>query len=163
MKEDTNPNEAQINLSYITLRKLIGWLGLLLPLLVYMIELRYEPSISDYYYTKSGVLFTSVTTLLGAFLISYKGYKQKPDEWFSDNLVTWVGGILIIIVAAIPTVYKGSECCPTPICYTQNDVLRYIHFGSAVLFFIVMGYMSAIHFVRGIEPFDAIKMRQNMI
>jgi len=150
------------NLSYFTLRKLIGWLGLLLPWAVWVIAGTNEDSISDYYYTISGVLFTSVLTLVGAFLISYRGYDKK-DEMVSDNVLTWIGGILIILVAAIPTPYLGQlPSCPTPVCF-EKAFWGYIHFGSASLFFVVMGYLSAFHFTKGERPFSPDKVKRNYI
>lgn len=151
------------NVSYLTLRKIIGWCGLLLPWAVWAIALSYQPSISDYYYTRSGVLFTSILSLLGVFLISYRGYEKLAGEKVSDNLVTWLGGIFILIVAAIPTPFIGDiGNCPTPICH-QDEIWGMIHFASAVLFFAVMGYMSAFHFVRGAKPFDSPKLLRNRI
>lgn len=46
------------NLSYFTLRKVIGWSGLLLPWLAWIVAWSYQSSISDYYYTRSGELPT---------------------------------------------------------------------------------------------------------
>ena len=150
------------NLSYFTLRKIIGWSGLLLPWVVWLLAWSYEPSVSDYYYTQAGVLFTSVITLVGVFLISYRGYEKK-DEKLSDNVITWIGGILILIVAAVPTPYRGLlDACPTPICH-QCDIWGAFHFGSASLFFIVMGYLSIYHFTRGTAPFSKDKLLRNKI
>jgi hypothetical protein len=158
----TGKDESKTNLSHLTLRKLIGWLGLLLPFLVWLLAWSYEPSISDYYYTRSGVLFIAVCSLMGAFLISYRGYEKKENEAFSDNLVTWVGGIFILLVVAVPTPLDCDGCpCPTPICH-QDKWLGIIHFASAALFFVVMGYMSAFHFVRG-DNFNDAKKRRNVV
>lgn len=162
MKNPEDLRGVNTNLSYFTLRKIIGWSGVLLPWLVWLLAWKYEPSISDYYYTRSGVLFTSVLTLVGVFLISYRGYEQE-DEKLSDNVITWVGGILIIIVAAVPTpLIPGYDACPTPICH-QSDLWGSIHFGSAALFFVAMGYLSRYNFTRGKEPFSKDKMMRNKI
>lgn len=158
--EDQPLRAINTNLSFFTLRKTIGWLGLLLPWAVWAIAGTNQPSISDYYYTTSGVLFTSVLTLVGAFLITYRGY-EKDDEMVSDNTLTWVGGILIIIVAAIPTPYSDGSC-PTPICF-KDDAWGWAHFGAAVLFFFVMGYMSAFHFVKGKGNPSDDKIKRNRI
>ena len=150
------------NLSYFTLRKIIGWSGLLLPWLVWLIAWTFEPSISDYYYTRSGVLFTSVLTLVGAFLISYRGYEKK-DEKISDDIITWTGGILIILVAAIPTQYKYPELdCPTPIC-DHSGFWGNVHFICAACFFIAMGYLSIFNFPRGSKPYGRSKRIRNII
>ena len=158
-----NIRAINTNLSYFTLRKIIGWSGLLLPWAVWLIAWYYDYSISDYYYRRSGVLFTSVLALVGAFLISYRGY-EKEDERISDNVITWIGGVLILIVAAVPTPYTG-DCeydCPTPICH-QSDFWGSIHFGAAALFFVAMGYLSIYHFTRGKKPFSNDKKLRNGI
>ena len=150
------------NLSYFTLRKIIGWLGLLLPWTIWIVSGTYEKSISAYYYTVSGVIFTSVIAILGVFLISYRGY-QKQDEKISDNVITWIAGVLIIIVAAVPSLYPYQiEDCPTPICH-QSEFWGAFHFGSAAAFFIAMGYLSAFHFTRGHKPISSDKYTRNII
>lgn len=150
------------NLSYFTLRKIIGWCGILLPWGVWLLAWSYEPSISDYYYTRTGVLFTGVLFLIGVFLISYRGYEQE-DEKISDNVITWIGGILIIIVALVPTPFQYCICkCPTPICH-KSDFWGFIHFSSAALFFISMGYLSVFNFTRGKKPYSNGKILRNRI
>ena len=160
--EEIGLRAINTNLTYFTLRKIIGWSGLLLPWLVWLIAWSYQPSISDYYYTRSGILFTSLLTLVGAFLISYRGYDRKTEK-VSDNIITWVGGILIIIVALVPTPFEWASCyCPTPICH-NSTLWGFIHFGSAAGFFACMGYLSIYRFTKGDEPFEKDKRRRNRI
>ncbi|MCB0495662.1 MAG: hypothetical protein KDC79_05975 [Cyclobacteriaceae bacterium] len=140
------------NLSYYRIRKWIGTFGLLLPILAPLIAGEKLSSISHYYYTQSGVLFTSLLILIGVFLASYYGYDKV------DNIITWVGGLSIALVAIIPTPLE--VCCepyghPTPICSCETDRLLgfippgAIHFGSAVLFFISMAIMLIRQFTKG--------------
>jgi len=65
------------NLSNFTLRKIIGWRGVLLPFTTWIVAGTYEKSISAYYYSVSGVILTGVIAILGVFLISYRGYQKK--------------------------------------------------------------------------------------
>ena len=148
-KKTSNTKAVNTNLSYFTLRKSIGWFGLILPWAAWLFAWSYEPSISDFYYTRAGVLFTSVLILVGVFLISYRGY-ERDTEKISDNIITWVGGGLIIIVALVPTPYIHftSLPCPTPICHA-DDVMGFVHFGSAAGFFACMGYLSIYRFTKG--------------
>ena len=96
-------NQQQI-ISYFTLRKLIGVLGIILPLL--MVIFKYiseksaviEFSISDYYDNGSaGYVLVGVLFVLGFFLLSYKGY-EKIDDRASD-----VGCIASLGIALFPT------------------------------------------------------------
>jgi hypothetical protein len=161
---ETNQNISNIrgpntNLSYFTLRKIIGYSGLLLPFICWAFAWKYESSISDYYYTRSGVFFTSILTLCGAFLIAYRGEEQF-EETISDNIITWIAGILIFIVAFVPTPFSTESPCncgPTPICHCSN-ILGWIHFGSAALFFLSMGYLSIFRFRRDKNPEDRQKV-----
>ena len=135
------------NLSYFTFRKIIGWTGFLLPWICMAVAWHCESSISYYYYTRSGVFFTSILTLCGIFLISYRG-EEKSEERLSTNIITWIAGGLIIIVAFVPTPFRGQclgDCGPTPFFHYSNT-LGAVHFVSAVLFFICMGYISIFRF-----------------
>lgn len=96
-------NQQQI-ISYFTLRKLIGVLGIILPLL--MVIFKYiseesttiEFSISDYYDNGSaGYVLVGVLFVLGFFLLSYKGY-EKIDDRASD-----IGCIAALGIALFPT------------------------------------------------------------
>ena len=151
------------NLSYFTLRKIIGWTGLLLPWIVWAAAWSYENSLSAYYYTRANVLFTGILILCGVFLISYKGY-QKKEEKISDNIITWIAGILILIVVAIPAQYNdfASGDCPTPVCH-GNALLGGIHFGCAAIFLVAIGYLSIFNFTRGNKPFTEGKIKRNRI
>jgi len=120
-------------------------------------------SISHYYYSVSGIIFTSLLMLIGVFLASYRGYDKI------DNAITWIGGVAISLVAIIPTPYENcTDLGPTPICVSEHDVIfgflpvGSIHFGGAVLFFICMAIMSIRQFTQGDLTMPGKKMR-NMI
>lgn len=158
------------NLSYLVLREIIGWAGLLLPAFLIIIawfynsspQHFYQPSISHYYYTVSGFLFIGLITLIGVFLISYRGYEPEKNE-ISDNIITWIGGVLILIVAIVPTPFEWIECYhPTPIAHNHSG-WGWLHFGSAVGFFLAMSYLSIKKFTKGREPFTPDKIKRNRI
>ena len=158
------------NLSYFLIREIIGWVGLLLPALLIAIawlhnsssQYFYQPSISHYYYTVSGFLFIGLITLIGVFLISYRGYEPEKGE-LSDNIITWIGGILILLVAIVPTPFEWIECYrPTPIAHNHAG-WGWLHFGSAVGFFLAMSYLSIKKFTKGDEPFSTDKIKRNKV
>jgi len=65
------------NLSNFTLRKIIGWRGVLLPFTTWIVSGTFEKSISAHYYSVSGVILTSVIAILGVFLISYRRHQKN--------------------------------------------------------------------------------------
>ncbi len=157
-----DPRGVNTNLSYFTLRKVIGWCGMLLPWVTWGVAWSYENSLSAYYYTRSNIILTSILVLCGVFLISYRGYEQK-DEKLSDNIITWIAGILILIVTAVPAQYNGAiGDCPTPICH-KSLLLGSIHFGCAAIFLVAMGYLALFNFTRGEKPFSDDKIKRNRI
>lgn len=118
-----NSNNNQQIISYFTLRKLIGVLGIALPVL--MIVFNYislnswqiEFSISDYYDNGSaGYVFVGVLFVLGFFLLSYKGYEIVDDRAASFGCVFALG------VALFPTTSK-------------NYTVHVMHFVFALLLF----------------------------
>ncbi|MFY0625627.1 MAG: hypothetical protein JXR07_05000 [Reichenbachiella sp.] len=132
------------NLSYYRLRKLIGASGMLLPFIVWVGAWEILPSISDYYYTYMGIAFVTILMWCGAFLIAYRGYKET--SWITDNGITTIGGILIMLTVIFPTPYDGGADCPTAICFNGVNWPGYIHFGSASLFFGLMGALIYFNF-----------------
>src|ERR1700761_4410652 len=62
-------------LSYRNLRAIIGYVGLTLPvvlLLTGIVDGHIESSISAYYYTKVGNVFTGALCVIGIFLLAYR-------------------------------------------------------------------------------------------
>lgn len=75
-------------ISYRALQRLLGGLGLALPLSLLLFtwyEARpLEASISDFYYTKMGGYLVGTLCSVGVFLICYKGYPEDietPNLW----------------------------------------------------------------------------------
>lgn len=96
--------------SYYRIRKIIGILGILLPILIFAFYGELLSSISHYYYTKSTVFFIAILFAFGLLLISYKGYeKDKDTEKLSDNLITHIGGVAALLVVLLPTACIGSN------------------------------------------------------
>ncbi|MFK7813670.1 MAG: hypothetical protein AB8B59_14345, partial [Maribacter sp.] len=82
------------------IRKLIGTLGLALPILLLLTGGMLLSSISHYYYQPlSSIIFIIILSTFGLFLLSYKGYKIDAEtEKISDDLLTNIGGISALIV-----------------------------------------------------------------
>lgn len=169
-----------MTISHFRLRKLIGILGMFLPwilLLVnsvinsldllnkpqyitfcscisgnqYIPKQSFKTSISHYYYTAVGELFTGILIAVAIFMFTYRGHKlRKGDFGLSDNFMTNMAGFFALIVVIFPT----SPIDNVPIidnlrCYTSTDFVDKIHLTSAGLFFITLAFMSIINFRRG--------------
>ncbi len=144
--------------SYYRIRKIIGLLGIALPILIYVFHGELLSSISHYYYSRSAVFFIAILSAFGLLLISYKGYeKDKDTEIFSDNLITHIGGISALLVVLLPTTCIGSNSVEiTNMCLLQNyplfghdnEIIRIVHLVSAGVFLFTMGYMSIFRFTK---------------
>jgi len=153
------------------IRKIIGILGIMLPLLVYLFHGDFLSSFSHYYYTKSSLFFTSILTAFGLFLISYRGYEKNLEtEFLSDNQITHIGGITALLVVFIPTSASGSNspyinnmCILNsyPLFGHNNSFLNTIHLLSAGVFLFVMGWMSFFRFTKG--ELTPEKRRKNVV
>lgn len=140
--------ERSFVISYMTLRKAIGFLGILLPFVVVIGSFildntcLIQDSISDYYYTSMRNVFVGILCAVGLFLISYRG----PEHL--DNLLTSLSGVFIILTAFLPTSPTEHiiiHCCPT----SRNvDCIGIVHLVSAGAFFAILAYMSCFIFTK---------------
>jgi hypothetical protein len=141
------------------IRKLIGTLGLCLPLILIVLQGELLSSISHYYYQPlSSLIFIIILSSFGLFLISYKGYKiDLTTEKISDDFITNIGGFAALVVVFIPTRCIGSgniaidALCNSgdfPLLGHNDDLLGTIHLTSAGIFILSMGWMSRYKFTR---------------
>ncbi len=152
-------NKKDLLYSYYRIRKIIGILGIALPILVFVFYGDLLSSISHYYYTRSVVFFTSILFAFGLFLISYKGYElDKDTEIISDNVITHIGGIAVLLVIFFPTscidsnndeIYTMCLSEDYPLFGHNSKITSTIHFICAGIFLFSMGYMSIFRFSKG--------------
>lgn len=142
------------------IRKLIGTLGLFLPILLPLAGWEVLASISHYYYkTFSSLIFIIVLSAFGLFLLSYKGYKiDEKSEQISDDFLTNIGGLAALVVVFVPTICYGSSSieinklclsCKFPLFGHIDQIKNIIHLVSAGVFIFCMGWMSKYKFTRG--------------
>src|SRR3954467_3580780 len=87
--------------SYLTLRQMIGWVGLFMPIAVragawFFEGIHTSDSISAYYYTGMRDVFVSTLVLVGALVMCYRAPALR------DNLVAIVCGIAAIGIGLFP-------------------------------------------------------------
>ena len=126
------------DLSQLDHRRMIGTLGLLLPVLIYLIAgLRATESlarwqlldaVSDYYYTGAVAVFVGVLFALSLFLFTYPGYEGA----IADRVVGAMGGLGALFVALFPTL------APTPALVPGwwSKLTGVLHYISAVTMFV---------------------------
>lgn len=167
-----NPNL----ISFLTLRRWIGILGIGLPWacwiangvingldllnnpklttlpsgFTYQPESNIKSSISHFYYTASAPLFIGVLITVAIFLFSYKGYPPKKDEKFpfiTDNLITSLAAIFALGIAIFPT-GSSAPISDNLFIFTAAPLLGTVHYLSAALFFILMAILCLVNFRR---------------
>ena len=175
MANTVKNNNDELIISYLTIRKAIGWLGLLLPFILlignyvvnkldvlnsnffirtdcykapYASAGSFKFSISHYYYSTVGELFTGVMCAVALFMFCYKGHKLRPGEkGLTDSAMANLAGFFAFGVVVFPT---ASTYCITDNMrsFLSSDTTGYIHFGFACLFFITLAFMSMVNFRR---------------
>jgi len=124
-------------------RQLIGYLGLLLPIVLYLMAgLRstagLQPwkllsSVSAYYYTGAVGVFVGVLFALSLFLFAYRGYENDQI----DRIVGKIACVAAIGVPLFPTKPPLGSLGPswwTPIMDKLHLVSAIVLFGSFILF-----------------------------
>lgn len=142
------PERNELIISYMFLRKTVGWIGTLLPIVLIAGNMIFFTSprpysMSGYYYTGMRNVFVGALCALGVFLVAYAGY-DKVDRW-----ITNIAGLCAIGVAFFPT--KPSVCAAhTRTCAAPSvthlsagqQAVGVIHLGFAAVTFVALGLMA---------------------
>ncbi len=144
--------------SYYRIRKMLGWLGLALPVVLilggWLSQHTVEPSISDYYHTLMRDAFVGTLTAIGLFLIAYPGHSPERGEHVSDDVITTVAGIAAFGVAYFPNETRMHANLLGSI--TQQamgyKLAAFAHYFSAVLFLSALAGLCLRKFARTAKP-----------
>jgi len=119
-------------------RRLIGVLGLLLPVSIYVLagllptvgltRWKVLNSVSSYYYTGAVSVFVGVLFALALFLLTYPGYREVA----ADRIVGRVGGLAAIAATLFPTSAPDGLSAPS----WWRSSMAVIHYVSAVVLFV---------------------------
>ena len=142
-------SENRLIVSHLTLRQLLGWMGISLPFLLVLLNWiifreDLETSISAYYHIKYvGAVLVGVLFAIGVFLLAYKGYPllntDKAYE-FSDNVVGNFAGVFAIGVAFFPTRPENAS--------DLDRIFGIVHFACAGLFLAALAYFAFFLFTK---------------
>jgi len=153
-------------ISYLTLRKAIGILGMLLPVVLFTgyfllgQDCSFPPSISHFYYTDLGNLLIGVLCGVSLFLFCYKGYDQ------GDKIAARTAALFAFLVAMFPTnfgSYEGMQC--SRLVNGGNTVSNWIHYLSATILFSTFSFFCLVQFTKTDKrgPLSAAKRMRNDI
>ena len=131
-----SPSANQLIISYLTLRKAIGWIGVLLPVVLIVGQVVFfsrtiPGSVSDYYYTHMRNIFVGSLCAIGVFLLSYEGY----DDW--DERITGLAGL-----GAIGTAFSPTTPPAALVLTTGQQVVGDLHIAFAALTFTTLAVMA---------------------
>lgn len=145
----THGTDEDALVSYLTLRRVVGVLGVALPVVVAVWGFglcscfRIQPSISDYYGLRTRDAFVGVLFAIAWFLFAYRGYDRRDD----------VAGDLACLFALGVALFPNSG--PPPVAA--------VHFASAVALFLVLAYFSLVLFTKsGGSPTPAKRARNRV-
>jgi hypothetical protein len=144
MRSSANSISRHILVTYSCLRLGIAVLAFVLPILLFLVGLSHglglQDSFSAYYHAFSDVpeiahsvagqgvardWFVGILWAIGACLVFYHGYDQRED------IVLNFSGILLVVVAMVPTGWLCADSCPIS-----------IHSVAAILFFVGISYVA---------------------
>lgn len=154
-----DPNRDDVVRAYYRIRRMVGWLGLALPLVLVLGGLAsqraVEPSISDYYHTLMRDAFVGVLTAIGLFLIAYPGHLRQGGERLSDDVITSIAGLAAFGVAYFPNeVHTNANLLGS---ITQqalgHKAAAAAHYLSAIVFLSTLAAMCLGRFARTARPF----------
>lgn len=157
-KEFSNPHL----ITFMRLRKSIGFLAILFPLMLIIWAWIFgncktiQFAVSDYYYTASGDLFIGVIFAISFFLFAYKGY-DRIDQWLTGS-----AGFCAILVGVLPTEQNNDEQC-TVRFVEELEWRTTAHNILAVLFFLILAYMSYFQFTKSDGIVTAQKIDRNKV
>ena len=140
MNTPKNGNDSLI-ISYLTLRKIVGVLGITFPfllaigLMVIDGRVAIEDSISSYYHTDIGDVFVGTLCVIGFFLLSYRGYERK------DDIAGDLACLFAIGVALFPTTPELDKSWIA-------EIFGLVHFAFAAAFFLMLTYFSLCLFTK---------------
>jgi len=155
---DENPDQF----TYRRIRRSIGYLGIGLPILLFLFALipffktTVQPSISHFYYTNLREIFTGTLCAVGLFLVRYKGFGNKK-WWKNDNLLTNIAGVMAFGVAFVPTDPIPPDTRITTLIPYDWSFLGGLHYSFAGILFVSFSILSICVFTLGQQQADLPK------
>lgn len=153
MQSKLQEDNQGLVISYLTLRKAVGILGMVLPFLLFFGYLLFEkhcsfpPSISHFYYTDMGNWFVGTLCGVSLFLFCYNGHDR------ADKITSKIAAAFALLVAMFPTnfgSYADMHC--SRIVDGENDLANTLHYISASILFSCFAFFSLVQFTKTNKP-----------
>ena len=137
----------RVIISYLTMRRMIGVLGIALPVIVVLggfLQNGFviQGSISGYYYTNMRDFFVGLLCIVSVFLISYQGYEKI------DNMISTLSGIFAIGMIIFPTAMYSGKIVKVGMFLIDDNISEYVHLTFGTLFFLALSFNSIFLFTK---------------
>lgn len=144
------------------LRAMIGWLGMLLPWIVVLLQLlnptfKWPASISYTWYTNACTPFMIILGSAGMLLMCYHGY-----DWI-DDLLNTLAGVFGLCICLFPCYGIGKSVDPVGTFLLQRSISSTIHNISAIIFFGILAYNAFFQFTKSSGELTRNKKIRNII
>jgi hypothetical protein len=136
------------------LRCFVGHLAFWLPWIVSLILWRIPASISETYYTHAGAVFMIILGACSVFLMFYDGYDK------TDDILNTIAGIFGLLICLFPCGYNAER---VGTFQTPVEISAAIHNISAVVFFLILAYVSLFQFTKSNGNMTEKKKKRNVI
>jgi hypothetical protein len=162
MSKTKSEEDNNLVLSYLALRKAVGFLGISFPIVLIIGSILFgactgfQESISDYHNTNMRDVFVGILSAIALFLFAYSGYDDL-DFWMAK-----AAGLFGFMVAIFPDALDDNECT----IYVKQlipDWMETVHFISAALFFLVLAYFCIVLFTKSKGEMTPEKKKRNII
>lgn len=155
-------SNEQLVVSFLTIRRTIGILGLTLPVmlvaLTFFAECRQiQSSLSHYYYTNARDYFVGCLCAVALFMYSYKGYDAK------ENILGNLACLLALCVAFSPTSVDANDLTACIKTQVHNPPYSTIHFVAAASLFLLLAYYSLFLFTKSKGEPTPEKLKRNRL
>lgn len=136
------------------LRCFIGHLAFWLPWIVALILWRIPQSISATYYTHAGAVFMIILGACSVLLMFYDGYDKM------DDIINTTAGIFGLLICLFPC---GTDAERVGTFQVPVEISSAIHNISAVVFFLILAYVSLFQFTKSNGNMTDKKKKRNVI
>jgi hypothetical protein len=139
------PEQRPDDLSGHAHRQTIGYLGLVLPLLLWLM-VRVRPpapsyrwvgtSLSDYYWTGAVSIFVGIVAALSVYLLTYRGYANGFQKY--DRAAAIIAGVAAAVIILFPTTPPAGM----PPLSWWNDAIASAHTVASIVLFSMFAIFS---------------------